>query len=740
MTFPSPRSALAFGTLLGASFFALGCERIGLRRSTAEEPSTARRAPVTGLGPAALKLEAPRTGAFRILLDERALTRLRESAAANSEAFQNVKARAEAALEKPIGSGYQGFEWGDAIANLSIAYHATNDARYAAGALRYQRALLDDRETVGDGKGGPTVVSHDSGYGIRTFGAYAALAYDWLRAVPEFDAALKQRTLERLDQWLSWYAEKGYLKDKPIANYYWGYFTALSFTGLAAAGESPIGDRALQKARDELSNNVLPAFRDELAGGGWPEGWQYGEYTGMEVAFVARAFKTGAGIDVAPKLPWLGDTVTHHVHALLPDERSVYDGGTWGEHPAKPSGLALAAIQVALEGVDDARVAEARWLTAHAIKPPKREQAWVTLLADRVGVAERAPRNDAQKSLHLKGQGLSFARSDWTPNAVWTAFQAGPRIAEDHQHADQGHFVFARGADGLLVDGGGSEGSATINHNTLLIDDGGDIQNYPPNQGVFAKNRTQTRGFADDGSVVSIVGDIGEAYAPACSRQGCEKRSVEQLLRTFVYVRPSTLVISDRIKLKSGDYGAAWAAHLTVNPTLGESTASAVVGASRVDVRVIEPSEAELVAPKEPTPSGEGPHRMNQPWGPMWRLEVRSPRGEKERRFLNVITAGEAQAGAPRVARLSGDGLSGAAVHTDGRRTAVLFAEERGEGKVTLGEKSELVVIAGLTPGRRYQVRVDPSGACTLHLSGGDGPSANAAGTLRTNADACVRK
>jgi hypothetical protein len=391
--------------------------------------------------------------------------------------------------------------------------------------------------------------------------------------------------------------------------------------------------------------------------------------------------------------------------------------------------------------VDDARVAEARWLTAHAIPPPKREQAWVTLLADRVAVAERQPRSDAQKSLHLKGQGLTFARSDWTPNAVWTSFQAGPRLAEDHQHADQGHFVFVRGADGLLVDGGGSEGSATINHNTLLIDDGGEVQNYPPNQGVFGKNRVKTLGFADDGNVVVAVGDIGEAYAPACSRQGCEKRSVKKLLRTFVYVRPALLVISDRIELKEGDYGASWAAHLTVNPTLSESTASAIVGASRVDVRVIEPRNAELVAPKEPTPSGEGAHRLNQPWGPMWRLEVRSPRGEKSRRFLHVITASEAQATPPPVTRLLGDGLSGAAVRVDGRRAAVLFAEDRGEGSVALGERSELVVIAGLAPGRRYQLRVDESGACTLHLrASGDGTPANPAGTLRTSAEACVRK
>jgi hypothetical protein len=740
MTSRSIHPVLALCGVVGFALFAGGCERIGLRRST-PEPSPVRRAPVTGLGPAALKLQPPQKGAFRILLDERARARLRESAAANSEPFRNVKARAEAALEKPIGSGYQGFEWGDAIANLGVAYHATNDARYATGAVRYLRALLEDRERVGDRKGGPTVVSHDSGYGIRTFGAYTALAYDWLRDVPEFDAALKKRTLERLDQWLSWYAEKGYLRDKPIANYYWGYFTALSFTGLAAAGESEIGDRYLQKARDELSNNVLPAFRDELVGGGWPEGWQYGEYTGMEVALVARAFKTGAGIDVAPKLPWLGATVTHHVHALLPDERSVYDGGTWGEHPAKPSGLALSAITVALEGVDDARVAEARWMTAHAIPPPKREQAWVTLLAERVGVAERAPRSDAQRSLHLKGQGLTFARSDWTRNAVWTTFQAGPRLAEDHQHADQGHFVFVRGGDGLLVDGGGSEGAATINHNTLLIDDGGEIQNYPPNQGVFGKNRVKTLGFADDGHAVVAVGDIGEAYAPACSRQGCEKRSVEKLLRTFVYVRPAVLVISDRIKLKDGAYGASFAAHLTVNPTLSGSTASAIVGASRVDVRVIEPRAAELIALKEPTASGDGPHRSNQPWGPMWRLEVRSARGEKERRFLHVITASEAQATPPPVTRLVGDGLAGAAVSADGRRTAVLFAEERGEGQVALGERSELVVISDLTPGRRYRVRVDAGGACTLHLHASeDGTPANAAGMLRTSAEACSRK
>jgi hypothetical protein len=127
---------------------------------------------------------------------------------------------------------------------------------------------------MGDAKGGASVVTHDSGYGIRTFGAYVALGYDWLRDAPGMDAALKAHARERLEQWLGWYGQHGYLRDQPTANYYWGYLTALSFAGLAAAGESTAADGWLARARDALGEKVLPTFRRDLAGGGWPEGGQ----------------------------------------------------------------------------------------------------------------------------------------------------------------------------------------------------------------------------------------------------------------------------------------------------------------------------------------------------------------------------------------------------------------------------------------------------------------------------------
>jgi hypothetical protein len=733
--------AVLVRTVLLASIFALAaCGRLGLRRDKDGGSVTKIVATPVALEPAKISVAAPGAVRHRILLDEQALGRLRESARRQTPAFAAAKARAEAALEKPIDSGYQGFEWADALAANALLWHATSDERYAKGALRYLQALLDDRLVVGDAKGGANVVSHDSGYGIRTFGAYAALGYDWLRAAPGMNDALRGRIRQRLGDWIRWYQKDGYLRERPTANYYWGYLTALSFAGLAAAGEDAAADEWLKTAQGELSSRVLPAFRDQLRGGGWPEGWQYGEYTTLEVALVARAFRTGGGVDVTSKLPWLAQTVTHHTHALLPDEKAVYDGGTWGEHPARPSGLGLAAVAIALEGVDEARAAEARWLRAHALPPLTREQAWLGLLADRPGMGDRSPREGAPTSLHLPGQGLSFARSDWSKNAVWASFQAGPRLAEDHQDADQGHFELVRGADHLLVDGGGSEGSATINHNTLLIDDGGKVMNYPPNQGVWGAKVKTTR-FGDDGVAVVAVGEIGEAYAPKCASTGCSKRSVERATRSWVFVRPSLLVIDDRVLLESADYGVTWAAHLTRNPKLDGAQASAVIGESRVELRTLEPEHVALAAPREPTPSGEGSHRLNQPWGPMWRLEATSPRGERERSFLHVISALPASAPAVAVQRLSGDGLRGAGARGEGQSVAVLFAGEKGEGHVALGGARDLVIVAGLEPGKHYALSTEAD--CKLRLrpsrSSSD-PSASAGGFVRTTASQCGTK
>jgi hypothetical protein len=714
--------------LIGAA----SCTGAGLRCNAAREPRVAPVAAPVALEPVKLAPRVDATSPQRLLLDQRTLTQLRRSAELRTPAFVAARARADEAMSKPLASGYQGFEWADALASTALLWHATGDERYAQTSMRYLDALLDDRLALGDGQGGEKVVTHDSGYGMRTFGAYSALAYDWLRGAPGMTDAVRERIRRRLSQWLGWYAEHGYLRDQPFANYYWGYLTTLSFAGLAAAGDGVEADEWLKAAQNELSKRVLPAFRDRLRGGGWPEGWQYGEYTTLEIAMVCRAFGM-AGVDVVPKVPWLGQTVTHHVHALLPDGKSVYDGGTWGERPTKPSGLGMAALSIALEGVDEARAAEARWMSTHALPPLAREQAWVGLLADRPGGSERSPREAQQLSLHLPGQGLTFTRSDWSPAAVWASFQAGPPLAEDHQDADQGHFELVRGADALLVDGGGSEGSATINHNTLLIDDHGDAMNYTPNQGVWGTEVKTTR-FGDDGVVTVAVGEIGDAYSPKCALSGCDKRAVEKLTRSFVFVRPSLLVVDDRLVLTNPAYGATWAAHVTRSPEIDGARLAVVIGGSRLDLETVEPAQVGPRAVREPTPSGDGSHRLNQPWGPMWRIETTSPPGQRERRFLHAMVASATDAAKPTQVRVSGKGLRGVFSRVQDRAIAVLFADGGGPAEARLPGAANVVVVAGLTPGARYRVQPDDS-ACTLRLAPSrdeHDPAATSGGFVRT--------
>jgi hypothetical protein len=693
--------------------------------------------------PVKLDLKAPSGAHPRVLLDAAAIDRIKDAAKKRTPAWSRVQSRCDKDLSETIRSGYEAFDWGDAVAELALCWRGTGDKKYAERAARYLEAILDDRYLVGDKQGGDLVVRHDDGYGIRSFGVYAALGYDWLHDAPGMTPALRDKAIARLTAWLAWYREKGYQRDHSIANYFCGYLAAETFAALAMAGEAPVADAWFTHARDTLLGGLLiPEYTTTLKGGDWPEGWQYGELSAAEVALVVAALRTATGTDLEPKIPWLREVVTHHMHALVPGSSAVYDNGDWSEHPTKPSAVALTALPLALEPHDPDAAAQARWMTRNGLPDFGSEHLWLPLLAERVGGKEIDPHPGAPLSYHAAGTGLSFMRSEWTPRAVWASFQAGPTVA-DHQHNDQGHFELFRGGDGLLVDGGTYGSAATMSHNSILVDDGAKHLNYPPNQGTWGRAMRTTR-FYDDGAAVVVAGDLTDAYLPACVEDGCSFRSVRAALRTMVYVRPATLVIDDRVTVDEGGFGVTWAAHVPVAaPRIDGTAASAIVGGSRVDVRTLLPADAKLSSRKEPTRIGDGPYRQNDPWGPMWRLEVESPRGATARRFLHAITAGAASDSAPAATRLEAPGLSGVELAGPGRDDSVLFADRDARGRVEASQANRSVVVAGLPPGTRYRITSANLGArCAIELiPDGAGPlEANAGGFVRAFTPGCAKR
>ena len=682
----------------------------------------------------------------RILLDTPALARLRNAAKRKTPMLERLVATCDKAMGEWISAGYEGFDWGIAVADLALCSRATGSPRYADRAAHYLAALIDDRERVGDGKGGDAVVHHDDGYGIRARGVYAALGYDWLYGTSAMTATFRAHIVDRLSSWLNWYRQAGYQREVPIANYFLGYATAAVFTALATADEG--GQDWLPFVRDELLGLRLIPGLQKLDGGDWPEGWQYGELSAAEVALIAAAWRTGTGVDLIPQIPWLGQLINHHVHALVPGSSAVYDSGDWSDHPAKPSGLAMTALTVALENSDAPKsselAAKARWMASKGLPAFSSEPAWLAALTDREDTKEIDPHTQGKGAIPtstlLPGTGLTLARSTWATDAVWMSFQAGPTLS-DHQHNDQGHFELWRGGDALLVDGGDYNSAATVNHNSLLIDDGGRVLNYSPNQGLWGGAKITA--FSDDGEILAVKGDLTEAYAPKCIEEGCAKRAARTVQRTVVFVRPATLVIDDRGKLDDPSYGLTAAFHVTKEPKPSGNRLSLTIGSSRLDLTTIFPEATKMEVRKEPAPLGpsaDGPYRQNEPWGPMWRVEVATAKGSMERELVHVARASSSKSPVLTSATaLIGQHMTGAhLLEASGRIVNVLFASGEGSAVLPSFGKGQELVIAGLQPNNRYRLRFERSGAsCKLTLTNGSELDAGPGGQVRVRDLSC---
>lgn len=665
----------------------------------------------------------------RLLLDGAARERLKAAAKRGTPAWQAVHEKCEENVAGNEQSGYHGFDWAYAMAELALCWHATGEARYAKTAVRYFGALVHDLERVGDGQGGDKKIADDHGYPIRTHGVYAALGYDWLHDAPDMTPKLQKAALARLAAWLAWYRKSGYHNDAPGTNYFIGYATTQLLAGLAAEGETPEAAEWLRDGRDRLWGKLLlPVLTTQIAGGDFPEGWQYGELYAAQIALVAEAHRTAKGTAIAGPLAWLRDVIQHHLHALLPSGLQVHDGGDWGDRPCKPSRIGLSMIAHVLDAAWPERAAEARFV-ANRLLPAEADQVrWMTLVAERPGGRESDPRTGRPASLHIPSTGLSLMRSGWDVGAVWVSMSAGPHLVEDHQHYDKGHFELWRGDDALLVTGADYGTYATLNHNTLLVHDRGKVLNYSPNQGDWGRETVRTTHFADDGEAVIAVGDITDAYLPQCaSSDGCKKRAVDQVVRTLVFVRPQTLWIDDRVKVRDFVDGVSWLGHTQVVPTVEKRRVRAQNGDSRLEMEVLLPEDAAFTSVKQPTQPDQTHATQDNPWSDhIFRLELRT-RGPGAHRFLVVSQALGTKEPARPVKPIRGTHLDGGVAAAE----AVLFSDgNEGSAEAPRGTRTARVV--GLDVKRPWTLS---AAGCKVTLRKGGAPAKT--GMIKVALDAC---
>lgn len=704
-------------------------------------------APSASAAPAPLPPLAPLGAHPRIALTPERIARLKKLAKTKAPSWIALERTCNEAGSKKIPSGYEAWDWSLAALSCAMVHRTTGDQGAGRTGVTYLTALFDDKLKVGDGEGGDTVIRHDSGYPIRTRGFLGAVACDWLHDAPGMTPELRKRALDRLVAWVDWYGREGYMRDKPIANYYAGYFGAVAMAGAAFEGDDPRGAELRKRAQRMFVREITPAFQQRLEGGQWPESWQYGAGPAVTLALYTVTERV--------TLPWLAQVLPYRVHALQPDGVHLYDNGDWSEKPAVANAAELDAVALAFDGASGKNASLARQARALAAKAARKKDdpfGWLSALVDDPDAPVRPeddPRRDRTSYL-AAGTGTLFARTAWTPDAVWLAFQSGPHFS-DHQHLDQGHFAVTRGADALLIDPSAYGSGSSLGHNTLLIDDGKEGLPYAPNQ-VPERVGSKLLRFDDDGAFVHVLGDFTSAYEPPRFADD-GKRTVSRAERELIFSRSpiaggpasARLVIYDRVTVSKPTFGVTWAAHTAGTIDRAGATARVAAGRSVAAVTTMVPTGVEGKLVTEPAPAnGENYWTINAPAKGMTstRLEIPSPLGTTERRFLHVVavTDADAEGGVAPVA-IRGEGADGAAL--DGE--AYVFVRDGVQEKparvdYVAPEDAPRHRIAGLAPRATYAVTVErATGGCHVRVEpGASGVSTSAGGVALLALPGCA--
>jgi hypothetical protein len=692
------------------------------------------------------------TVSARIWLTDSVLARLRERAAAADPAWATLSGHCDAvakgAVSLPtgnaypdlpnIGQGYQGDGYLPEVFALGLCYRTAagvDDAAAARWGQAGARVLSAMATPVGSGGQTP---STDDGYGMRNYGVGMAVGYDWLR--PALDDPTRASIASALDTWIGWYDASGFSKDEPVGNYFAGYLFAKGAAAIALEGDyaSATGWWADVSAR-MWTKLVKPAYGAGLAGGGWPEGWQYGPRAVQNVVGLLWAANTAKGLSWWSDVPLAHDEAAYVAEFAWPSRKHMDDRGTvHAQAVLSPSASTVAMMATVLDQQSDPFAATARGVAADLLAATGESlEPWQSFLFwDPQAVAR--PTAGLPTSYVAKGPGHVAMRSSWAADATWASFASGPYIdAPDsgEQYFDAGGLAIARGDSPVLVNATGwlpqADGDAgeqlvyddTWGNRTRLLDNtfyvAGATQVGPdPTQ-----SSTHVERVEDGGGWVRARGAmIEQMYAPS--------GVVTQFTRDVVYVRPGTFVVYDRTTAAGGgaDQWIAW--HVPGTPV--QSLTSG--GSPRFDIATGGTIRALL--PRVATAS-----TVSVGGGAVTRIEVHASASSED--WLTAVNVGES----PDVERLSSeDGniasgpLVGAHIRSTAREAVVLFASDhRASAPLTGGDyvlsqatDAEHVVfdVAPSATGYGVTATAIAGGQLAIHIAPGGPLKPTAQGTL----------
>jgi hypothetical protein len=326
------------------------------------------------------------------------------------------------------------------------AWRLTNNAAYCNLAVQKAEAQVAAAEAeIAAGRRAP--VAADSYLEVGSMIRDVAITFDWCAAFTT--AAQRGRWAAYAEQavWNVWnpsqarwgnttFAWSGWSINDPGNNYHFSFLEATMYWALAS------NSAAWRNFLEQQKFPALQQYYANLPGGGSGEGTGYGLAQGR-LFETYRIWRDGTGVDLSAANTHLDDTVDYWIHATVPtrdrvapigDQSRVSYPEIWDYHRN-------VVLQARAMAHDAGRRARAQW--------------WLSSISIPQMTSGFNFRNDLLSPVaggsvptalfhHATGPGHFFARSDWTPNAMWLSFVAG-RYNQSHAHKDQGAFTLFQG-------------------------------------------------------------------------------------------------------------------------------------------------------------------------------------------------------------------------------------------------------------------------------------------------------
>jgi hypothetical protein len=672
----------------------------------------------------------------RLLLDAGTLTALRAKAAVPTVDWLKLKEQCDAYLggsvslpgaggssssPPDVGSGYEGEEYPPVLLAEALCYQTLRSTSPAA-AQPYGAKAVQILLAMSTPIGQPDAADpcEDAGYVIRNYGVSYGLGYDWL-----FDLltpAQRTQVYNTAKAWITSYetaacSQSTYVH--PLSNYFAGFFHADTAIALATYDEDPghglwndwFNAQFNTAANAPAHVGVADYFRQNMAGGGWPEGFgSYGPQAtfGMSVPALEVRTATAGTLNIvngsaAYRYPL--DNGDYLMHFTWPSRTYIDDRDTNhanGDAAAPPGTLDIGMLIQTLGQLRAWNAATADYFQQFV------DEAGAALGIDPYGPVSHVPSrwkiflflptnataralDEQPRSYFAPGMNALAARSDWSTAATWLSFRAGPYV-EDPNHAeqyyDQGSLALVRGATPLLVNGTGwivhePDGDRgeypadfscdTPDDESIYCDMFGNFEPGDPYlgnrslPGVFfvrhMSGATLQERFGQEGNgpldftpprtrVTRFEDRSAYVYALAehledMYRPFAGGAGVAAWSRQILYLRPNRVAVFDRTTTGSALYDQYMAFDFAAAPT--------PAGPSRLDVTVAPNTFAGSMTVVLPDGANLGtPVQMypGRPSGKVWQVQVRPATAGTEQRWIAVFDLASSAAGIAQARKL----------------------------------------------------------------------------------------